>query len=187
MKASEFVKKCESALSVKTCYALGCFGQVLTDSFIAQKEAQYKDWYTRNKSKLIKGAFGFDCICFVKAILWGWTPDKQAVYCSNGVPDVTESTMLESYCTDISNDMSKIATGEYIYKSGHCGIYVGNGKVIECTTAGTFNVQRTNLSDKAWEKHGKLKFIDYNENSNIIDMCNQIIQIANNIKEDLNK
>lgn len=37
--------------------------------------------------------FGFDCVCLIKGVLWGWHGDKNAVYggatyTSNGVPDI---------------------------------------------------------------------------------------------------
>ena len=46
---------------------------------------------------------------------------------------------------------------------GHCGIYVGNNKVIECTPSGKCGVQITDITRVKWTKCGKLPFIQYEE------------------------
>lgn len=161
MMSSEFVASALKAAGEKTCYALGMWGQKIEDGIVEQKTKQYPDWYGRNASKLVYGAYGFDCICFVKALLWGWQPGKPAVYEANGVPDVAESTML-GYCENVSANMDDILNGEYLWKDGHCGIY-HDGKVIECTTSGTRNVQVNPFDKSEWKKHGMLTWIDYSD------------------------
>ena len=64
------------ATEYKTLYVMGCFGAPMT-----QKN---KDRYCTNHSyneqaartAMIKSAtedtFGFDCVCLIKGILWGW-------------------------------------------------------------------------------------------------------------------
>lgn len=163
MTNNGFIRKLNDALTVPTCYALGCFGQVMTDAVISQKKKQYPDWYNKNGAKVKIGEFGFDCICFIKAILWGWTPDHNAIYESNGVPDVTEEQML-AYCDQLSDNMDSIEAGEYLWKKGHCGIYIGGNKVIHCTTGNNWGVCVTTIGDFSPLKHGKLKWIDYSDN-----------------------
>lgn len=165
MTSKEFITKLKAAAGVPHCYALGCFGQVITNSLIAQKSKQYPDWYKTNKSKLVIGAFGFDCICFIKAILWGWTPDTPAVYVSNGVPDVNEEAML-AYCDNVSTDFTNIEPGEYVWRDGHCGVYIGNGNIIHCTSKDSAGVSIIPLSQFVGKKHGKLKWVDYSQNKN---------------------
>lgn len=120
----------------------------------------------------------FDCICLIKGILWGWNEDYNDVnggakYGSNGVYDDTEIGILNR-CADVSSDFSNIAPGEYLYMKGHGGIYIGNGKVVECTVSWSRNVQITDISSDGtrskngakvlkWEKHGKLPYIEYTE------------------------
>ena len=70
MMSSEFVAAALKAAGEKTCYALGMWGQKIEDGIVEQKKKQYPDWYGRNESKLVYGAYGFDCICFVKALLY---------------------------------------------------------------------------------------------------------------------
>lgn len=180
MTNKEFVQKAiDAAVNYKTVYANGMFGSLIEENIIAQKARQLPSWYTAerqaNLRKLIgKGYFGFDCVCFVKGILWGWNGDTSknyggAKYESNGVPDLTESQMM-SKCTEASTDFTKIEPGEFLWIPGHCGIYVGNGLAVECTPAWDNGVQITavkNLGEKAgynsrtWTKHGKLPYVTY--------------------------
>ena len=123
------------------------------------------------------GIYLFDCICFIKSILWGF--DFQigghggAVYCSNGVPDLNADDFFNQCCYDKSSDMSNIEEGELVYMKGHIGIYANNGNVYEATSAGTNNVLVSNIINGdgtrvvdgkycgKWVSHGKCQFIDY--------------------------
>lgn len=166
----------EVAKNYKTLYVNGCFGAPMT----ANNKKRYCNNTSYNKqperTAMINAAsadtFGFDCICFVKGLLWGWNGNLNhvyggATYQSNGVSDITESSMLNK-CSDISTDFSNIEVGEYLWMQGHAGIYVGNGLSVECTPKWSNGVQITACNrDKSgynrrnWTKHGKLPFIKY--------------------------
>ena len=56
---------------------------------------------------------------------------------------------------------------------GHCGIYIGDGIVIESTPAWDSGVQKTGLGNtghsvngksRTWTKHGKLPWVEYSDN-----------------------
>lgn len=135
-------------------------------------------WCNYNSSN---DKFMMDCVVSVKGLLWGFKADKNkphggGIYGSNGVADFTCNGAL-NYCTDVSTDFSNLVAGEYLCMKGtkyqHTGIYLGNGKVFECTT--TWNAKKCIISDidscgnrsykgiKAtrWTYHGKLQYIDY--------------------------
>lgn len=103
-----------------------------------------------------KEYFGFDCVCLVKGILWGWNGDASkkyggAVYQSNGVPDITEGQMINA-CNGVSSDFSKLVPGEFLWMQGHCGVYIGDGLAVECTPKWDNCVQITavgNLGSKS--------------------------------------
>lgn len=129
------------ALHYKTLYVNGCFGAPLTASN-KQRYCNNND-YNRDPSrqKMIKAAsadtFGFDCVCLIKGVLWGWTGDKSkpyggAKYASNGVPDINADAMIQK-CTGISTNFSKIEIGEALWSPGHIGVYIGAGLAVECT------------------------------------------------------
>lgn len=176
MKASSFTSNLYNiATTKKTVYAWGMFGSIITKERVQAKAKQYSYWYTDRK---ISSTFaplynskppvwGFDCIGLIKSVLWGWNGDESkvyggAVYASNGVPDISADAMIER-CTNVSNNMNSIAVGEYLWMKGHCGIYIGNGKVVESSPKWANGVQVTNLSARNWLKHGLLPYIIYNE------------------------
>lgn len=129
------------------------------------------------------GKFMMDCVVSIKGILWGFQanpnlPHGGAVYGSNGVADFTPDGGL-NYCTDVSTDFTNLVPGEYLCMfetpDDHAGIYLGNGKVFECTCG--WGVNRCIISDidqygnrslngipnLRWTYHGKLNYIDYSK------------------------
>ena len=172
MKVNDFVAKAKDiANNYKTLYVMGCFGAPLN----ATNKKRYTSNHSYNKqasrTKMINNAssdtFGFDCVCLIKGILWGWNGNKNHVYgganyASNGVADVDANAIIGSkYCDHVSTNFNNIVVGEIVWLSGHVGIYIGDGKVVECTPAWKNKVQITNLSARKWLKHGKLKYVDY--------------------------
>ena len=164
------------ARNYKTLYVMGCFG--------APMNAKNKSRYTTNcdynrnatRAAMINAAsadtFGFDCVCFIKGLLWGWNGNAAHVYGgaeykSNGVPDKNADQMI-SLCSEVSTNFSNIVVGEMVWMKGHCGIYIGNGLAVECTPSWGNKVQITACNcDKAgynrrdWTKHGKLPYVTY--------------------------
>ena len=183
MKAKVLVEKAvDIAKNYNTVYMWGVFGAPVTESVIAGKTKQYPSWYTSAKQaafrKLIgKGYFGFDCVCLIKGILWGWDGDQSksyggASYTSNGVPDIGADTMI-ARCQNVSTTgWANMVPGEAVWCSGHIGIYIGDGLAVECTPAWENKVQITAVKNigtkvgynaRTWTKHGKLPWVDYSE------------------------
>lgn len=144
--------------------------------------SQNGTWCNYNKEN---GKFMMDCVVSVKGILWGFKADKNkakggAVYGSNGVRDFTCNGALD-LCTKVSQNFNNLVPGEYLCMKGtkynHTGIYLGNGKVFECTTA--WNTRKCIISDISkdgtrsykgvkclkWTYHGLLNYIDYSDSS----------------------
>lgn len=169
MNNVEFVNQAIKTAGLKTLYVKGGFGQVLTES---RKKALIKQYdYNKKREALIMGAsndtFAFDCCGLVKGIIWGFNGDPKAVYggatyASGGMPDTGERAIL-NMCTNLSDNMSNIEVGEFLYMAGHCGIYAGGGKVVESSPAWKNGVQITDLSQRRWKTHGLLPQITYNQ------------------------
>lgn len=180
MNSTEFVNKAKDiANNYKTLYVMGCIGDSLKDV----NKPRYCTNYDYNRgyarTQKIKSAsadtFGFDCVCLIKAILWGWTGDLSksyggAKYASNGVPDINELGMINACGNTVSYDFSKIVAGEVVWISGHIGIYIGDGLVVECTPQWKDGVQITALGNigvktgyptRKWTKHGRIPYVDY--------------------------
>lgn len=180
MTAAEFVAKAKDiASNYKTLYVMGCFGAPMT----AANKTRYCNNHDYNKAAdrraMIQAAsentFGFDCVCLIKGILWGWSGDRSktyggAQYAVNGVPDIGADTMITK-CSNVSTSgWANMVPGEAVWCSGHIGIYIGDGLAVECTPAWENRVQITavaNIGKKAgynartWTKHGRLPYIDY--------------------------
>ena len=191
MKASNFVSKLYNvATTKKTVYAWGMFGSTITKSRVQEKSKQYPYWYTQRKIDSVFASlygsnppvWGFDCIGLIKGVLWGWNGDEAnayggATYASNGVPDLSADAMI-GRCSDVSSNMNSIAVGEFLWMKGHCGIYIGNGRVVESTPKWDNGVQVTALSARNWLKHGKLPWVEYlvKEVRNVVQIELSVLQ-----------
>ena len=174
MKANDFVEKLYSiATTKKTVYAWGMFGSTITKARVGSKAKQYPSWYTENRLKTIFAplydsnppVWGFDCVGLVKGVLWGFSGDVSKTYgggeyACNGVPDISADAMI-GRCAEVSTDFSSISIGEFVWLKGHCGVYIGNGKVVESSPKWKNGVQITYMYDRNWLKHGKLPWVEY--------------------------
>lgn len=130
----EFAK---NAAVEKWGYVLGTWGQILTETIFQQKLRQYpkgvgnfkdfisKNWINRRTA---------DCVGLIKAYLW-W--DYSNIIYVRGNPiynkntDVNETTMF-----NLAKEKNRIATlpdvpGICVWRTGHIGVYIGAGQVIE--------------------------------------------------------
>ena len=155
MKLELFIDRLKLALNSKTTYKKGGWGS--HDGNL---------WY-------------FDCVCLIKAILWGWNADLSkkhggAVYKSNGVPDITDAEFYK-VCSKKSSDFTKIQPGEIVHMKGHVGVHIGSGNVIECTKISSWNISGVikskidsygnriinGKSGGKWTGHGFSPYVDY--------------------------
>ena len=155
MKTNEFIKKLKEIESLPTTYYSVAGG----------------DWAKWNGK-----TWNFDCVILIKAILWGWNGNKTAshggaVYASNGVYDDNADQIINR-CSNVSSNFSNLIEGELLWMNGHVGIYIGNGRVIECTVAWESKVLYSTIDNAgrrvrngrqvgSWKKHGRLPYIDY--------------------------
>lgn len=183
MTNRELVKKCiDIAKNYKTLYVMGCFGAPMT----AVNKTRYINNGANNgynaasaRRAMINAAtadtFGFDCVCLIKGVLWGWNGDASKIYggagyAINGVPDIDADQMITK-CKNVSTTRwADMEVGEAVWCSGHIGVYIGDGLAVECTPRWENDVQITavaNIGPKSgynarkWTKHGKLPYITY--------------------------
>lgn len=175
MTGQELAQKCQDVMKYKTCYAKGTFGQSATESFIKAKAGQYPVWYTNARKNMLYALPDdtrlFDCVGLIKGVIWGF---PNIIYTSNGFKDYNDQ-MLWDACTDKSQSFSQIQIGEVLWMKGHVGVYIGDGKAIECTPSWKNGVQITAVSNIAykagynsrrWTGHGKIPTINYVNASN---------------------
>ena len=182
MKASVLIQKLwDIVRNFKTLYVMGCFGAPLTGGNVTRYCQNHEYNRRAERTRMIKAAankkppvYGFDCVNLIKGILWGWSGDASktyggAVYKANGVPDTGADGMIR-LCKEVSTDFTKILPGEAVWLSGHIGVYVGGGVVIECSPAFKNCVQETaclnigpiaGMNGRRWTKHGKIPYVTY--------------------------
>ena len=178
--AKELAAACKQVSQYKTIYVMGCFGAPMNE----RNQARYIRSYSYNSQpdraeKILSATedtFGFDCVCLIKGLLWGWSGDPAqvyagAVYKSNGVPDIGTEAIIGA-CSHVSEDFSQLREGELLWMPGHVGIYIGNGLAVESTPAWADGVQitacnadKTGYPRRNWKKHGWLPYVSYEEKS----------------------
>jgi hypothetical protein len=173
----EFVKKLKDiANNHKTLYVMGCFGAPMTETNKKRYIKHHPYNQRQERTKIINAAtadtFGFDCVCLIKGVLWGWDGNKNDIYggadyAVNGVPDIDCDDMFTA-CSGKSSNFSNIEIGEAVWMDGHIGVYIGDGLAVECSPAWDNDVQITacnksvpGYNRRNWTKHGKLPYITY--------------------------
>lgn len=174
MISEEFVRRLIEATETPTVYATGGWGASANFQVNKTKYANRTPFNATDIVNAPSNAFYFDCVCLIKGILWGWTGDttKQyggATYASNGIGDYSIKT-IKNMCGAYTTDFSNIEAGEFLnIGDEHCGIYIGDGRVVESTPIWKDGVQISYLANlgytdghkRRWDGHGKLPWIEY--------------------------
>ena len=175
--AAELAKRAiDAAKNHKTLYVMGCFGAPMNETNKARYRANHSYNKAADRQAMISAAsadtFGFDCVCLIKGLLWGWSGDASKIYGgasykANNVPDIGADSMI-TVCKEVSTDFSSIEIGEAVWMKGHIGVYVGDGLAVECTPAWkncvqitACNCSKSGYQRRNWTKHGKLPYVTY--------------------------
>ncbi len=144
---------------------LGTFGHKATESLLRQKEMQYPDYYKADDFISQYGQKVHDCSGLIKGYLF--CKDAESFYSSYDIE--IDTGINYDNCTEKGEleDMPDIP-GILLFKPGHVGVYIGNGKVIEAR-GHDYGVVETNLVGRGWTKWGKCKFIEYVDDINVTD------------------
>ena len=129
-----------------TPYWYGCYGQTASASLYNTMATLYPLQYTASDFPDQYGQHVQDCVGLVKGYRWSSDPTAEPVY--NASEDVNVAGMYSS-----CNERHTIASATPIIGSvlfnltlTHCGVYVGNGKVIEAR-GHAYGVVQTDISD----------------------------------------
>ena len=164
---------------VKTVYGYGGWGQPATEKTVEWFISYFPQNQSEERKKALRAAdantFIMDCFCgTIKSVIDGFCGDPTRAYggATYGCP-CPDNQLLQQFladCTGVSTDMSKVRPGEIlVYKDySHCGVYYGNGLVIESTYNWDDGVQFTSMEQPErkgkWYYHGMMtKWIDYTE------------------------
>ena len=152
---------CEQVYAAKWVYWYGTCGYDCTTSLYNRKKEQYPGHYTSSresgyKADIRAGKMCADCVGMIKSFFWkGGKLDGKNVYQSNNCPDKSANGMYE-----LCKEHGKIATipeipGLVVWKSGHIGVYIGNGYTIE-ERGFAYDCVKRKVSEGPWTHWGKL-------------------------------
>ena len=144
-------------------YVWGTFGQTLTESLLESKIRQYPDgvgsYEDVIRSKWLGGRTA-DCIGLIKGYGWLDTDSMTIRYGANGMPDIGADAMYRNASVKGTIGTIPETPGLAVWKSGHIGVYIGNGEVIEAM--GThYGVVKTELADRNWTAWLEIPYIQY--------------------------
>lgn len=167
-RSTELVAFCEKVYKEKWVYWYGTYGVVCDDDLYARKKKQYPDHYTSKrdsgyKKDIAAGKMCADCVGMIKGFFWkSGKLDGKPVYKANGCPDVSANGMYK-----LCVKTGKIGTipdipGLVVWKSGHIGVYVGNGYTVEMRGF-DYDCERNKVTSGKWTNWGQLPstMLDY--------------------------
>lgn len=149
-------------------YWYGTFGQTGTEKLYKDKKTQYPKYYNWKGTPYdnFPSQYGkrvHDCVGLIKGYLWSETPTSTPKY-KNNSPDVSANGMRAA-CKE-KGDIGTMpdVPGVLVFMSGHVGIYIGGGYVIEAR-GHEYGVVKTALKSRPWKWWGKCPYITYSNES----------------------
>lgn len=157
-----------NTVSAGSGYVYGAYGQDITMEFLRRQQSQYLGNPEANLStseiQKIFGAYSgkpaFDCIGLVKA--YAWINEETGIirYMANGFPDFSANSLMQNaVIMDSIEDIPNIP-GLVVWKEGHVGVFIGEGKVIEAS-GNDAGVIESELSAGGWEQWLQVPGITY--------------------------
>lgn len=139
-------------------YWYGTYGNTATKALHDYKKKQYPKYYTAKDYPLQYGERVHDCVGLIKGYLWSDTPTSKPKY--NSAQDKSANGMYNA-----CKEKGSIATipeikGLLVWRSGHIGVYIGGGYVIEAR-GHAYGVVKTALKSRNWTNWGKCPYIEY--------------------------
>lgn len=160
---TDLVKYAQNALDSGWGYVYGTYGQVLKPELLkscAEKyPSQIEPFLTFTKTNWMNGRVT-DCAGLIKGYGWFNPHTAEITYLTNGMPDLSANG-IEQAATEKGkiSSIPEIA-GLAVWMDGHIGIYIGNGDVIEASSAKK-GVVKTKLQGRGWLEWMKIPSIRY--------------------------
>lgn len=132
-------------------YWYGTFGNTASQALYDSKKVQYPDYYTADDFPSQFGQRVHDCVGLIKGYRWSENPTATPVYVASQDVDVSG---MWSQCTKsrvqlLSGNSVVIGSVVFTRENDHCGVYIGNGQVVEAR-GHAYGVVVSNLSDRSF-------------------------------------
>ena len=159
---TELVSYCHKLLDRGARYWFGCFGQVASESLRSVKAKQYPSQYKSSRNKqyekdIKEKRIVTDCSGLIKGFMM--LRDNGRIVYTPSLDLGANGYFNKATEKGLIKDMPDIP-GLAVWKSGHIGVYVGNGKVIEARGF-DYGVQEYNLSDRSFKYWLKVPGLEY--------------------------
>jgi hypothetical protein len=159
----DLVAYAENSFASRWGYVWGTYGDVLTDSLFAYKLEQYPDGVGTYEDFIRGNWLGgrtTDCVGLIKGYGWFNHDTKKIEYGTNEMSDLSADGMYNAAAVKGSINTMPDISGLAVWRSGHIGIYIGNGEVIEAM--GTkYGVVKTQLDGRGWKAWLEIPHIQY--------------------------
>lgn len=144
-------------------YWYGTFGQTATKALHTSKKKQYPAYYNWQGTPYDNFPSQYnkrvhDCVGLIKGYLWSETPVSTPRY--NAQQDVSANGMRYTCAERGSIDSMPDILGVLVFMSGHVGVYIGGGEVIEAR-GHEYGVVKTKLKERPWKWWGKCPWVEY--------------------------
>ena len=157
----QLVEFCQAVYKAAWVYWYGTCGYKCTESLYNSKAKQYPSHYTAARKSgymadIKAGKMCADCVGMIKGFFWmSGDPTGKNVYKANNCPDVSADGMIK-LCKE-TGPISSIpdVPGLVVWKSGHIGVYVGNGYTIEMRGF-AYDCVKRKVTDGPWTRWGRL-------------------------------
>ena len=141
-------------------YWYATYGNIATEKLYNVKKKNYPKYYTATDFSTQYGYRVHDCSGLIKAYLFCETPTSKPKYNKEYDRSALGTIRACSEQGDISTMPETV--GLILWKTGHVGVYIGNGEVVEAK-GHKYGVILSKLSNGNWLKWGKLDDITYEE------------------------
>ena len=166
-KAREFAEACKRLVGMPYWYGTCIY--LCSRSLLASKKVQYPTHYRESRmrkyeSDCEKHLLAMDCVGLIKGFFWCGGLEPIISYLNGasslprkygwGIPDKSADS-LGPWCKRKGAQVGKIDSipdvpGVIVHKTGHVGVYVGNGEVVEARGF-YYGVVKTKLKARPWE------------------------------------
>lgn len=157
--AAGLIAYCKAQLGKPYWY--GTFGQVSTATLLEYNRKRFPTMYKATDFNRQIGQKVHDCIGLIKGYMWSKDAyDEHPKYASNGFADKNADTYYRgAKRKGVMADFPDVA-GVAVFMSGHVGVYIGNGEVIEAR-GHAYGVVKTKLKDRKWVRWAYIDEISY--------------------------
>lgn len=158
-----------NALTCKSGYVYGAVGQTILLPFLQKQQQKFSGVERANLTGEqvndiylnFGGRPGFDCSGLIKA--YSWLNESTGEFSSKqqgALPDCTADGLYDA--AEIKGNLSAMpdTPGLVVHMSGHVGVYVGGGEVIEAR-GNRYGVVKTKLEGRGWQHYLQVPTLVY--------------------------